>query len=97
MIDFYFHTVFVPSESGAKKSSAIRSFDLRQIPLPPTLVAGASADVGARVRELEVLLQSGAGGRHDRVLELKQQLDEKVLEWFGLSDEDRELLERLHF
>lgn len=97
MMDFYFHTVFVPGESGAKMSSSIRSFDLKQIPLPPAIVAGTSPEVMDRVKELELLLHSGAGGRHDRVLELKQQLDEKVFEWFGLNAEDRELLERLHF
>jgi len=97
MVDFYFNKIFTPVKGDTNSGSYLRSLDLKKCPFPPRFLNPEGAICRDRVLELEMLLQSGAGRKHVRVMELLKQLDQIVFDQFEFDSIDLHHFEKLHF
>jgi hypothetical protein len=98
MVDFYFNKIFVaPEASRHQAGSYLRTLDLKELPIPKNFLNGLFVQFRDKVLELEMLLQSGAGIRHIRVVELQKQLEAMIFDQFNFDSVDLHHLEKLHF
>lgn len=97
IVDFYFNKIFTPVKEDTNSGSYLRSLDLKKCPFPPRFLNPEGAICRDRVLELEMLLQSGAGRKHVRVMELLKQLDQIVFDQFEFDSIDLHHFEKLHF
>lgn len=98
MVDFYFNKIFVAPESSRHQAgSYLRTLDLKELPIPKHFVNGILSPFRDRVLELEMLLNSGAGAKHVRVVELQKQLEAMIFDQFNFDSVDLHHLEKLHF
>ena len=97
LIDFYLNKIFTPMVPQGQSGSYLRILDLKNIPIPPSLSLEHPSACRDRVLELEMLLQSGAGRRHVRVMELLEQLEQWVFDQIGFDENDLHHMEKLHF
>ncbi|MBF0197180.1 MAG: hypothetical protein HQL32_05700 [Planctomycetes bacterium] len=95
--DFYLHKLFIPQRESGRASSFLRSVDIKQFPLPEALLERNKPKVKDEVLELEMLLHSGAGNRHDRVQELRGVIDDLLFDLFQFDENHRRDFKKLHF
>lgn len=97
VIDFYMHKMFTPNKEGERLSSNIRAMDIKNLPLPPDLNNPYRLEIKEELLEVDLLLKSGAGPKHPRILELMASFDQLVFKWFRFDQKDISLLKELYF
>lgn len=98
MVDFYFNKIFVaPEASRHQAGSYLRTLDIKELPIPKNFLTPLFSTFRDKVLELEMLLVSGAGNKHVRVVELHKQLEDMIFDQFNFDSVDLHHLEKLHF